>query len=165
MKGVYRSGLLVTLVVVLAWSLVAFGPVNHTPGNSIRERDTTAAITDPGAHIGEKVVVSGRVVGTNPVRVRASASGVEELTLTGVDGTRLSTGDQLYSFGTLTGAETVEVERVNVVKPWETRYVYVASSFGVLIVCVRLVRDWRLELSELAFIPKNEDTERGSEDD
>ena len=154
MDGLYRGGAVVVLLLVLAWALVAFGPVNHAPANSIRDRGTTAVITEPEVHIGGTVVVSGSVVSTDPVRVKATASGVDELTLTGVDGATLSTSDRIFAFGTLTGAETVATSRVNVDKPWEHTYVYAASLLGALIVGARLVRDWQFDLGGRAFVPR-----------
>jgi hypothetical protein len=153
MDGIYRGGLLAALLVVLAGSLVAFGPVDHASGNVIRDRQTTAVVTDPAEHVGEAVVVSGAVVSLDPVRVRVTGSGVAELTVTSIDGTGLTTADHLYVFGTLAESDVVRASRVHRVAPWEEQYVLVVSLVGGLVLAGRLLRDWRFDSRKLAFVP------------
>jgi hypothetical protein len=78
------------------------------------------------------------------------------LTLTGVDGSTLSTSDQIFAFGTLTSAETVATSRVNVNRPWERTYVYVVSLLAALVVFGRLVRDWRFASRGVALAPRKQ---------
>jgi hypothetical protein len=165
MDGLYRGGLLAALLVVLAGSLVAFGPVDHASGNVIRDRQTTAVVTDPADHVGEAVVASGAVLSVDPVRVRATGSGVAELTVRGMDGTGLTTADQLYVFGTLVEPDVVSADRVHHVEPWEQQYVLVASLVGGLVLAGRLARDWRFDGRRLAFLPADTGEERGDRRD
>ena len=160
-----RIGLIVVLLSVLAWSLVAFGPVNHAPSSVIRSQETTAIITDPASHIGEKVVASGVVLERTPPRIRAIASGVENLRVTDTGATTFSVGDRLYVFGTLTGPTTVDARQIHVVEPWESKYMLGVSFLGGLFVFARLVRDWRPDLGALGFVPQASDGRRENCDD
>jgi hypothetical protein len=156
MDGWLRVALLLALVVILGWALMAFGPVEHAQGNAIRFQDTTGVVPDTGASTGREVVVSGPVIQTDPVIVGVSTSGIDRVTLTGMNDWEISVGDRMYAFGTLTGPESVKVSRANIDDPWEIRYVFAASIVGGLIVYGRLFRDWRFNMEDLCFVPREE---------
>jgi hypothetical protein len=90
---------------------------------------------------------------------------VAELTVTGIDGTGLTTADQLYVFGTLTGADAVRASRIHRVAPWEEQYVLAVSLVGGLVLAGRLVRDWRFDGRQLAFVPAGTEEDRGDRRD
>lgn len=156
MNGWQRVGLLLVLLLVLVWSLVAFGSVDDVPVYSIRDVETTEVITDPGARVGERVVVHGTVTGTDPVVVKNLHGEVDALTVTGLDHGELTDGDAAYIFGTLTGPGALEADRVVVEEPWERTYMYAVSLFGGLVVLGHLVSHWRFDLHGWAFVPRGD---------
>lgn len=154
MDGWHRGGLLLALLLALAASLVAFGAVAPDPSaNTFPGNDEVVA--DPAAHVNERVVVGGTVVGTDPVVVRLeNGVGVHEVTVTGLDRTDVSTGDRLSAFGSLSGTDAVEAERSIVRAPWELAYMYGVSFLGGLVVLGRLGLGWRVDGERWVLVPR-----------
>lgn len=161
MADVLRGGLLLVLLLTLAWSLASFGSVEEMPSNSIRDQETTEVIMEPDSHVGERVVIDGTVVDTDPVVVRLQTGGIEELTVTGLDRDAAAVDSQVYVFGTLTGPRTIDGDRIVVEEPWERRYMYVVSFLGGLVVLGRVVRDWQFSRDGWALVPRRDRTDSG----
>jgi hypothetical protein len=151
-----RVLLLIILLVVLAGAAVAFGSVEEVPQNAVRFQDSTESITEPSAHIGEKVVVDGSVISLNPMVVRVANEHIGEITVTGHDSSELTTGSQIYVFGTLTSGDTVAADRVVAEPPWANVYMYTVSLLGGLIVLAQSVRYWRFDFHRRVLAPRSD---------
>lgn len=110
---------------------------------------------DRSAHVGDRVVLSGTVVGTDPVVITVEYGTGQSFraTLPGVDRSA-STGDRVTAFGELEDPSTLVVERVIVRQPWELWYMYGVSFLGGLWVLLRTLRRWRFDAERLAFVPR-----------
>jgi hypothetical protein len=154
MNDLQRTGLLLVLVLVLAWSMHAFAAVEDVPVDVVRHAKSTEIITDTEAHTGAPVVVHGQVTRTDPVVVGITTGGVDGVTVVGVTRLDLQTGDDLYVFGTLTGPDTVTGDRVLRIDPWEHTYTLAVSFVGLLLVAVHVGRHWRFSRTGWAFTPR-----------
>ena len=142
------------LTVVLAGLLVWAGTLS--PADSPRGvPDEDEVGPDRDAHVGERVTLSGTVVGTDPLVADVEYGTGESFRATLVDADRsVSEGDQVSAFGTLESPSTLVVERVIVREPWELWYMYGVSFLGGLWVLVRTLRRWRFDAERLAFVPR-----------
>lgn len=154
MDARWRGGLVLALLLALAVALVAHGSVDPDPAANTFP-GSHEVVADPGAHVGERVAVSGTVVGTDPVVVRLEDGvGVHRVTVTGLPSADLEAGDHLSVFGTLTGPGTVVAERSVAREPWELDYMYAVSFLGGLLVLWRLIRGWQLDRERVALVPR-----------
>lgn len=152
-----RLAALALLVALLGVAAVAHGTLEPDPDRH-RYPDNEHLAEDYGAHVGERAVLSGTVVETDPLVVREQLPGgaEQELTLTGVDADA-TRGDSVWFYGTVRPDRTVEVATAAVRAPWELRYMYVVSALGGLLVLGRFLRQWRFDRSRLAFVPRTGD--------
>ena len=142
------------LAVVLADLLVWAGTLS--PADSPRgvpDEDEVGPNRD--AYVGERVTLSGTVVGTDPLVVDIEYGTGESFRATLADADQsVSEGDQVSAFGTLESPSTLVAERVVVREPWELWYMYGVSFLGGLWVLVRTLRRWRFDAEQLAFVPR-----------
>lgn len=135
-------------------------PMTHEYPNDVDVRQ------DRGSYVGEQVVLGGQVVETDPVVISTMASGHGNFTLADVDehlenhDGPVEQGDQLTVFGTLEEEETLAVEQAIRGDSSGTRYMFAVSAVAILWVTARVARDWRFDPSTLAFVPRDQSTDR-----
>ncbi|ARS89958.1 hypothetical protein [Natrarchaeobaculum aegyptiacum] len=144
----------IALVGCLVGLIVGYGEVGNEPlGDRLPTEDEFAP--EPDAYVGERVVVVGTIVETDPVvmEVTYGDDRTTEFVLEGyvaepsMDSRELVTGDLVdESTIVVVGSETRE--------PWESYYMYGVSAVAVLWVVVRFVRGWRFDRAQLAFVPR-----------
>lgn len=149
-----RAAVFCALLLALAGLLVLGGTVTPDPSvNHFPDEDDVAP--NPDAYVGERVVLGGTVVETEPtvVRVRGDDAAVD-FTLRDADASP-DPGDSVTAFGTLRGDRTLAVDGMFVREPWEFWYMYAVSFLGGLWVLARLARQWRFDRAEVAFVPRD----------
>lgn len=156
-------GLLVALVALALSAGAAADPLES-------EYPTADEVTrNHEAYVGERVVLSGRVVEADPVVVVATRAGGDgRFALVGAsdrlrngDGP-LERGDRVTAFGRLADESTLAVERTTVADPIGTAYMLVASLLGGLWTVGRFATDWRFDRDRVAFARR---TDPGSLED
>ncbi|WP_455449215.1 hypothetical protein [Natrinema thermotolerans] len=153
-----RLGGLVLLVALVELTLLA--GVTADPLES--EYPTADDVTqNREAFVGERVVLSGRVVETDPV-VAARADDDGRFTLVDAsdrlrngDGP-LERGDRVTAFGRLVDESTLAVERTTVGDAIGTAYMLVASLLGGLWTVGRFATDWRFDRERVAFVRRSD---------
>lgn len=146
-------------LLALGGLLVAHGAVGYDP-----DRNTYPGNEEVGTsyteYVGDRVVLAGTVVETDPVVLEGSAGVDDEfqVTLLGFK-EDVSTGDDVWLAGTVEPEDAVAVESAIVREPWEIQYMYVVSLIGGLWVLGRFLRGWRFDLKQVAFVPRSESTE------
>jgi hypothetical protein len=114
-------------------------------------------IENPDAFVGDKVVFGGIVVETDPVTVEVKPETGDTIYVTFENVNRPpSVGDEISAYGTLEEGHTLDVERAIVRVPWEFSYMYIVSFVGELWVLVRILRHWRFDFEQLAFVPQED---------
>lgn len=110
------------------------------------------------ASVGERVVLSGRIVDADPVVVATRAGGDGRFTLIDANGRLrngngpLERGDRVTAFGRLVDESTLAVERTTVADPIGTAYMLVVSLFGGCWTVGRFATDWRFDRDRVAFV-------------
>lgn len=158
------GALLAALFGLMIWS-------GTVPGSPIeREVPNEVEVTpDRESYVGDRVVLGGTVVDTDPVVLATRASGYGRFTLVDANGgvqnsdEPLESGDRISAYGTLEDEETLAVERATVQQPSETRYMYVVSLLGGLLVAGHFVRHWRIDGRRLAFVPRDRSRSDGGD--
>jgi hypothetical protein len=147
---------MVVLLVGLGGLLVSAGTLSPNPTmNDYPGNDDV--IENPDAFLGDKVVLGGTVVETDPVTVEVESETRETVYVTFGNVDRpLSVGDEILAFGTLQEDRTLDVERAIVRAPWEFYYMYAVSFLGGLCVLIRILRQWRFDFEQLAFVPQED---------
>lgn len=114
------------------------------------------------ASVGERVVLSGRVVDAEPVVVATRAGGDGRFTLVDANGRLrngngpLERGDRVTAFGRLVDESTLAVERTTVADPIGTAYMLVVSLLGGLWTVGRFATDWRFDRERVAVVRRTE---------
>ena len=147
--------LLLALVGLLSWAgTAAVDPLDSTYPN---DADVTEA---RDSYIGERVVLDGSVVETDPLVIATLPNGNGRFTVVHTaDSIERSTGpleigDRVTVFGTLGDAATLDAARTVSTDPWETFYTVVVSLVGGCWVLARLVRGWRIDRNRGALVPR-----------
>jgi hypothetical protein len=142
------------LILVLAGLLVWAGTLS--PADARRDFPSEDEVgPNRDAYVGERVTLSGTVVGTDPPVVDVEYGTGESFRATLADADQsVSAGDRVSAFGRLEPSSTLVVERVIVREPWELWYMYGVSFLGGLWVLVRTLRRWRFDAEQLAFVPR-----------
>lgn len=150
---------MIALLLVLGVLLVANGATGYDPDRN-HYPDEEPLVEDYDAYVGERVELSGAVVGVDPVVIDAETPAGDpfELRIENVD-EPVNEGDRLSVFGTVEPDHTIEAERTLVREPWEIAYMYGISLLAGLWVLARFVREWRISTDEWAFVPREEPLE------
>lgn len=144
------------LLTVLGALFVGYGATPPDPDRHDYP-DEVALIDDYDAHVGDRVELSGPVVATDPVVIDPGtpAGGPFELRIEGVE-EPVSEGEDLRVFGVVGPDRTIDAEDTLVREPWEFAYMYAASLLAGGWLLARFVRDWRVDVDEWAFVPREE---------
>lgn len=144
------------LLVVLFGLFVLAGTVQSSPDdrNYPSEADIAA---DGERYVGDRVVVSGTVIETDPLTVEAEPVPGEPIAFVIENTARTpEIGDSLTAYGTLrTGDRIRAIETVHT-EPWERQYMYVVSFIGGLWVLGRLVNGWRFDRESTGLVPRTD---------
>lgn len=166
-----RLAAVAALLVALLALAVRYGAATVRPAPELAfypAEDHLAA--DYGAYVGQRVQVSGIVVGVDPVVIVAEyetwaggryRAGELHLTITNYAGS-VAPGDRLQVFGTARPERTVRAERTVAVPGANYRYMYGVSFLAGLWVLARLVRGWTVSWDDLAIRPRAEPPTAGS---
>jgi len=158
-----RLAAIAVLLLALTATFVGSGMVSPDPADG-RYPGTDAIVRDTQAHLGERVVITGQVTGTNPVVVRDTYSivrgrsvsgGSVEFTVVNVD-TAVKRGERVQVYGTLTEERTIEALDTIVVPPQNYLYMYGVSFLAGLWVLGRLLSQWTVNWQRLALVPRTE---------
>ena len=112
------------------------------PGNA-------EVVADPDAYVGEQVLVSGPVVGTEPTVVALEGS---EYVV--ADAPPAEAGQELWVFATVEADGTLTAHDGLARDQWESTYMYAISIVAVLWVLARGLRHWRIDLRRLTIEPR-----------
>jgi hypothetical protein len=140
------------LVGCLCGAFVAYGSLDPRPDRNIYP-DGPAVAADYETHVGDRVLVSGPVVATDPPTVRLHSGAGDTVTVTVATDRRPAVGDGLTVFGRLRPDGHLDARRAFVVPDGRLWYTYTTSALAGLWVLVRLLRWWRVDVS-LAVSPR-----------
>ncbi|SDD78802.1 hypothetical protein [Natrinema hispanicum] len=147
--------LLLALVGLLSWTgTAAVEPLESTYPD---EADVTP---DRESYIGDRVVLDGAVVETDPLVIATQSNGNGRFTVVRTADTLersagpLETGDRITVFGTLEDVSTLDAERTISTALWESLYMVVVSFVGGCWVLARLIRGWRIDWDRYALVPR-----------
>lgn len=151
-----RALAVLALLAVLGALFVGYGVAPADPDRHDYP-DEEALIDDYGAHVGDRVELSGPVVATDPVMIDPGTPAGEpfELRIENVD-EPVSEGENLRVFGIVEPDRTIEAEETLVREPWEFAYMYGVSLLAGGWLLARFVRGWRVDTDEWAFVPREE---------
>lgn len=143
------AGILVTLLV---WA----GTIEPDPADN-RYPGSIDIHENPETYVGDRVAVSGRITGTEPLTIRATFpdAGTETFVIenAAVD---VAVGDHLVVFGTLQPDNRVEAIDTLDREPWELYYMYVVSFLGGLLVLGRLINGWTVDTETWSIVPRTD---------
>lgn len=144
-----RIALVVLLLGVLAGQFVWFG--SDPPPAPARNLFGTNLDENYDSYVGERGVVDGTVVSSDPVVIAIDRDDTNvRLAISGLD-RRVSTGDQLRVYGVLRPDNEFDAIDTVVVPGWGLPYAYAVSTVSGLWVVSRVVRGWRLDPGRLAL--------------
>ncbi|SDJ84699.1 hypothetical protein [Natronorubrum texcoconense] len=147
--------LLALLFGCLVWAGATTGDLTES-----RYPDEVEVTPDRESYVGDRVVLGGFVVDTDPVVIATRASGYGRFTLVDADAQLknddgpLEEGDRVTAFGTLEDESTLVVERTTTRESSETSYMLLVSALGGLVSAWWFVRHWCFDRGALAFVPR-----------
>jgi hypothetical protein len=140
-----RVLLVCVLLVVLSGTFVAYGSLGPAPDRNVYP-DTRDLADDYDRYVGDRVVVSGEVVSTDPLVVAASDGRGGEVEYRIVQTSkRPAVGEDLRVFGVAREGGVVAARDGFVVDASGSVYAYGASALAGGWVLGRLLRRWRLD--------------------
>lgn len=143
------AGLAILLVGLLVWT----GTLQPDPSaGAYADQDWYAE--DPTRFLGDRVTGTGRVVGTDPVRVSMeyNAGARATFVLDGVDHA-VAEGLRVRVFGVLTGERRIAVLESFTTPPNGLLYAYGVSLLAGLWTLSRIARHWRIDLDCWGLTP------------
>lgn len=148
-RAVGVASLLCALTGLCVW----YGTLGPDPAAWVFPR-TAQVLDDVPSYVGERVVLSGEVVSSDPAVV--SVAGTDEpvrFRLEGVD--RPPTpGAEIRVFGVVESTRTLRTLGFVTTRPGGLAYAVVASLLGGLVALARLVRDWRVDRERWGLEPR-----------
>jgi hypothetical protein len=140
-----RALLVCLLLVVLFGTFVAYGSLGPAPDRNVYP-DTRDLADDYDRYVGDRVVVSGEVVSTDPLVVAATDGRGGEVKYRIVQTSkRPAVGEDLRVFGVARDGGVIAARDGFVVDDGGSVYAYGASALAGGWVLGRLVRRWRLD--------------------
>jgi len=146
-----RRPLVVVLLLTLVALLVGYGTVTPDPAAGRFFGDD--ALADGTLAPGDRVAVSGTARGDAPGGTRLDLTDGPTVVVRGLDA---APGADVWLYGTYRGDGTIRTHRAVVRAPWEMPYLYAVSALGGLLTLGRVVRTWRFDADEWAFVPREE---------
>lgn len=155
-----RSGIrllaVTALFVVLFGLFVLAGTVQPDPAdrNYPSEADIAA---DGERYVGDRVVVGGTVIETDPLTIEAEPVPGELIAFVVENTARTpEIGDTLTVYGTLRAEHRIRAIEPIHREPWEMQYMYVVSFLGGLWVLGRLGNGWQFDRKSMSIVPRTE---------
>lgn len=146
-----RLVVLIGLLVALFGLLVWFGSLSPAPAAGAYPGEEELA-TDYEQFVGERVVVSGQIIATDPVTIQASYGAGETMTLrvTNVseDGTA---GDSLRVYGVAKPDGEIRALNAFTVPWWGSQYAVGVSALAGVWVFLRTINHWRVDTDDWAL--------------
>ncbi|MFP4609112.1 MAG: hypothetical protein ACOC55_03480 [Candidatus Natronoplasma sp.] len=100
-------------------------------------------IEDYQKYVGKEVEVGGKVLGTDPLEIKAE-HGDQEIVLTVIDTEeKPKKNDRVTVFGTLRENNTIEAENTVRHPFWRWIYMYAVSTVAAVWIGLRLIKQWR----------------------
>ena len=152
MRRSHRVVAVLLLVGCLCGAFVAYGSLDSLPSRNIYP-DGPAVAADYRAYVGDRVLVSGPVVATEPPTIRLDNGAGDTVTVTVATDRRPAVGDGLTVFGRLRPDSHLDARRAFVVPDGRLQYTYTTSALAGLWVLARFLRWWRVDAS-LAVSPR-----------
>ena len=141
------------LLCVLTGLCVWYGTLGPDPAAWVFPRNG-AVVADTASYVGERVLLSGQVVGVDPVVV--SLAGTDEpvrFRLEGVD-RPVALGVTIQAYGVLESERTLRALGVVTTRPGGLAYAAAASILGGTLALARLIRDWRIDRERWGLEPR-----------
>jgi hypothetical protein len=142
--------LLGVFAVLLVWAgTVQPDPDKHNYPGPTNIHDT------PEQYVGERVLVGGVVVETEPLTIESTVGAGEKITFIITDSDlETSRGNDVQVYGALQpDNRVVTIDTVHR-EPWERQYMYVVSFLAGLLVLGRLLNDWTIETADWTVVPR-----------
>jgi len=141
------------------FSLLVLGGVDRPPAPELgRYPGLDDVVERPETLLGDRVSVIGQVVATDPLVISAqheTETGVTAVRITVTDSnTAVERGDRVQVFGVLTDTETIRAINVVVLPQSGLWYSWIVSFIAGLWVLGRIVRHWRIDREQWAFVPR-----------
>jgi hypothetical protein len=107
--------------------------------------------------VGDRVVVGGTVIETDPLTIEAEPVPGEPIAFVVENTARTpDIGDALTVYGTLRSENRIRaIEQVHT-EPWERQYMYLVSFLGGLWVLGRLCNGWRFDRESISIVPRTD---------
>ena len=149
-----RALLVCVLFAVLFGTFVAYGSLDPAPERNVYP-DHRDLADDYDSYVGDRVVVSGEVLSTDPLVVAAGdgRGGTVEYRIVRTS-KRPAVGESLRVFGVARADRTVAARDGFVVGDGGSTYAVGISALAGLWVLARLVRRWRLDL-DAGLVPRD----------
>lgn len=116
--------------------------------------DNEELVTDSRAFLGDRVVVHGRVVATDPTVVRVPYGPAGSVDVTVVDAPTPSPGTPVEVFGVLTEDRRVRATNVLIRSDAGRWYAYTVSFVAGLWTLSRILRDWRFDFDRFVLVAR-----------
>ena len=159
MNGWHRGA--IVLVVLL---LVVGAGIHHDAREESHRSQPTddELVANYERHVGERTLLFGTVEGVDAsgetATIRVEGPEPLRMQVRGFDADVVP-GGAVQIYGTLRPGHAIEAENVVVVNrsPGARYYKYAASAVGAFVILVAFFRDWGIDRSTLAFVPRGED--------
>lgn len=149
-----RTIAILSLLALLGGLCVWYGALAPAPALGDHPDEDQLA-TDADRYLGAQVTVSGRVVATDPVTIRAEVGADETMHLTITDLASTPTvGAQFRVYGIVEDHRTVRARNAVAVPRWGHWYTWSVSFLAGLWVLARILRHWRLDPTDWTLQPR-----------
>lgn len=149
-----RVGLLILLLTALFGLLVWYGTLGPNPAVGAYPGAADLG-RNYGDYLGNRVVVVGRVIGTDPIVIATPYGSEQTLQLTITD-TALETdrGNKLRVFGTIQEQHTIRVINAFTIPATGLWYTWSVSFLAGVWVFARLIRNWQVACDTWELMPR-----------
>lgn len=146
-----RLAVLIGLIGVLFGLTIWFGSISPAPDAGAYPGE--AELATEGEHLlGERVVLGGQIIDTDPVTIRAQYDAGETIVIQVTDvEADVRVGDRLRVYGVVESTREIRALNAFTVPWWGTPYAVGISALAGLWVFVRTVRQWRFDADERAL--------------
>lgn len=130
---------------------VWYGALTPAPQQTIYP-ESSDIVESPEQYLNNRVVISGTVVGTNPVEVQTETSRDTVFVIRNL-GQSVTRGQELSVLGILTTHRSVKAIRSLTVPARNVWYMYLVSGLAGVWTLLRLLQNWTIDWQRLAIRP------------